>query len=134
MNCYTTVVSSLSVSRWAEKCRLLLLPLLLLLLLLRPLLPQLLPQCHKAYTRPVHALSVPAPEHACTCLATRARTAPARAAPGRQLASAMAMEVKRVVCECHDTPLLCAAYNKARREVYSGAQDSLIKVRTLLPR
>ena len=39
----------------------------------------------------------------------------------------MAMEVRRVIGDAHDLPVLCAAYNRSRREVYSGAQDALIK-------
>ena len=39
----------------------------------------------------------------------------------------MAMEVLRVIEEAHAAPLMCAAYNRARRELFSGAQDSLIK-------
>ena len=40
----------------------------------------------------------------------------------------MALDVSRVITNAHDEPILCIAFNKARRELYSGAQDGLIKV------
>ncbi|KAK9811558.1 hypothetical protein WJX72_005843 [[Myrmecia] bisecta] len=40
----------------------------------------------------------------------------------------MAMEVIRVIENCHDFHILCVAYDRGRKEVYSGSQDCLIKV------
>lgn len=40
----------------------------------------------------------------------------------------MALEVKSEISNAHEEPIMCAAYNRHRREVYSGAQDGLIKV------
>ena len=40
----------------------------------------------------------------------------------------MACEVRKVIEEAHDMPILCVAYNNIRKELYSGGQDSLIKV------
>lgn len=40
----------------------------------------------------------------------------------------MALDVSRVITDAHDDPILCVAVNKQRRELYSGAQDGLIKV------
>ena len=44
----------------------------------------------------------------------------------------MAMEIRRVITgpndtSAHDGPILCVAYNAARREIYTGSQDTLIK-------
>ncbi|GBG74555.1 hypothetical protein CBR_g18966 [Chara braunii] len=40
----------------------------------------------------------------------------------------MAMELRRVIVEAHDATILCVAFNPWRREIFSGGQDSLIKV------
>ncbi|KAK3240375.1 hypothetical protein CYMTET_49778 [Cymbomonas tetramitiformis] len=40
----------------------------------------------------------------------------------------MALEVKKVINEAHEQPIMCVAYNKMRKEIFSGAQDGLIKV------
>ena len=44
----------------------------------------------------------------------------------------MAMEIRRTICgpndtSAHDGPILCVAYNPARREIFTGSQDTLIK-------
>ena len=39
----------------------------------------------------------------------------------------MSHEVVRLIPDAHAEPLTCAAFNKFRREVYSGAQDGLVK-------
>ena len=40
----------------------------------------------------------------------------------------MSMEVRRVIHDCHDQPVLCVAYNPQRREIFTGSQDTTIKV------
>jgi len=40
----------------------------------------------------------------------------------------MALEVWRVVPDAHDVPIMCCAYNKGRGELFSGGQDSLVKL------
>jgi hypothetical protein len=42
----------------------------------------------------------------------------------------MALDVSRVIVGAHDEPILCIAFNKQRRELYSGAQDGLVKVQS----
>ena len=39
----------------------------------------------------------------------------------------MAMEVRRVIAEAHEQPILCVAYNAQRREIFTGSQDTTIK-------
>ena len=39
----------------------------------------------------------------------------------------MAMEVRRVIAEAHEQPILCVAYNAQRREIFAGSQDATIK-------
>mmetsp|Transcript_22487 Transcript_22487/g.73031 ORF Transcript_22487/g.73031 Transcript_22487/m.73031 type:complete len:760 (+) Transcript_22487:29-2308(+) len=39
----------------------------------------------------------------------------------------MALEVRRVINDAHEQQIMAAAYNRARKEVYSGGQDGLIK-------
>eukprot|EP00966_Prymnesium_polylepis_P143252 3306632-Prymnesium_polylepis.2 len=64
-----------------------------------------------------------------------ARDSPSRAAACR-LASAraraaladMAMEVRRTIADAHEGAILCVAYNAQRREIFTGSQDTLIKV------
>eukprot|EP00959_Pyramimonas_sp_CCMP1952_P297155 6216632-Pyramimonas_sp.AAC.4 len=41
----------------------------------------------------------------------------------------MALEVQTVVNNAHEHPITSITYNRARCELYSGAQDNLIKVR-----
>lgn len=40
----------------------------------------------------------------------------------------MAFEVRRVITCAHEEQILCVAYNLNKKELYSGAQDGLIKV------
>jgi WD40 repeat protein len=40
----------------------------------------------------------------------------------------MALDVSKVITDAHDEPILCIAFNKQRRELFSGAQDGLIKM------
>ena len=40
----------------------------------------------------------------------------------------MAMEVRRVIADAHHEPILCVAYNAQRREIFTGSQDTTIKV------
>ena len=40
----------------------------------------------------------------------------------------MAMEIRRTINDAHDGTILCVAYNPQRREIFTGAQDNLIKV------
>ena len=44
----------------------------------------------------------------------------------------MAMEIRRTISgpndtPAHDAPILCVAYNPARREIFTGSQDTTIK-------
>ena len=39
----------------------------------------------------------------------------------------MAMEIRRTIADAHDASILCVAYNPQRREIFTGAQDTLIK-------
>ena len=40
----------------------------------------------------------------------------------------MALEIRRTITDAHSEPILCVAYNPQRRELFSGSQDSTIKV------
>ena len=40
----------------------------------------------------------------------------------------MSVVLKRVLSECHDSPVTCVAYNSLKREISTGSEDSLIKV------
>ena len=40
----------------------------------------------------------------------------------------MAMEIRRVISDAHDQPILAVAYNPLRREIFTGSQDTTIKV------
>jgi len=37
--------------------------------------------------------------------------------------------VSKIIPNAHDQPILCIAFNKQRKELFSGAQDGLIKAR-----
>ena len=41
----------------------------------------------------------------------------------------MAFEVRRVITAAHEEQILFVAYNLSKKEIYSGAQDALIKVK-----
>ena len=42
------------------------------------------------------------------------------------------MEVWRVVPDAHDEAVMCVACNRARSELYSGGQDGLVKLWSLV--